>query len=306
VITASIVGVVVWLAVAGAAPSLGRRLPPAAATRLLVLAAVAVSASGLFICAMLAFTWLARLPEIVEIGPWSATTLRAATPVPVPVAAAAIAVTTATLARAGTALMRRASALWRTRRAVDGLPDAAGLIVLDDDRPDAYSTPPPGGRIVISTGLLRALDPAERRVLLAHESSHLAHSHSWWVMAADLAAAANPILIPTARTVRHAVERWADEDAAAEVGDRRLVARTLARSALLVHAARTPAPALGAAERAVPERVRALLSPAPRRRPVTVAILLGLLLMTAGVTAVVQRHADEFFDHAQVAAVRDR
>jgi Zn-dependent protease with chaperone function len=303
VIAASIVGVVVWLAVAAAAPALGRRLPPAAATRLLVLAAVAVAGSGLLIGGMLAFTWLAQLPEIAELGPWSITSLRIGTPVPVAVAAGAIAVVTAALLRAGTVLTRRASALWGTRRAVDGLPDAAGLIVVDDDRPDAYSTPPPRGRIVVSTGLLRALSPAERRALFAHESSHLSHSHSWWVMAADLAAAVNPILIPTAGAVRHAVERWADEDAAAEVGDRKLVARTLARSALLVHADRTPAPALGAAERAVPERVRALLAPAPRRRPVTAAVLLGLLLATAGVTAVVQRTADEFFDHAQVAGV---
>nr|WP_240940258.1 M56 family metallopeptidase [Planosporangium flavigriseum] len=256
---------------------------------------------------MLAFTLLARLPEIAEIGPWSPAKLSAGPPVPVAVAVAAIAVVTASLARAGTVLARRAAALWGTRRAVDGLPHAAGLIVLDDDRPDAYSTPPPDGRVVVSTGLLRELDPTERRALLAHETSHLAHSHSWWALAADLAAAANPILIPTARAVGHAVERWADEDAAAKVGDRTLVARTLARSALLIHAPCAPAPALGATARAVPQRVRALLAPAPRRRPVTVAALLGLLLATAGITAVAQHSADEFFDHAQTtAAARDR
>src|SRR3954463_2481137 len=41
------------------------------------------------------------------------------------------------------------------------------------------------------------------------------------------------VLGRTARTVAHAVERWADEDAATAVTDWRLTARTLARTALL-------------------------------------------------------------------------
>jgi Zn-dependent protease with chaperone function len=315
------------LAVAAAGPGLGRRLPPAAATRLLVLAAVVVAASTLLVGGLLAFTWLAQLPEVVELGPWSVAMLRAGTPVPVVVAAGATVAVAASVLHAGTVLVRRGVGWWRMRRAVHGLADAAGLIVLHDDRPDAYSTPPPGGRIVVSVGLLRALEPTERRVLLAHESSHLRHHHAWWVLAADVAAAVNPVLVPTARAVGHTVERWADEHAAVEVGDRALVARTLARSALLVHTAGTAgtagtartggaagtagttgtgARALGAVARAVPQRVRALLAPAPRWRPVTAALLLGLLLVTAGAAATVQRDADEFFDHARIADVRSR
>ena len=55
------------------------------------------------------------------------------------------------------------------------------------------------------------------------------------VMYAELAAAVNPLLGPTARTVAQAVERWADEDAACALADRTLAARTLARTALLMH-----------------------------------------------------------------------
>ena len=69
-------------------------------------------------------------------------------------------------------------------------------------------------------------------MLIAHEQSHRAHRHTWWTLAADLAAAVNPPLRPTARGVRDATERWADKDAA-RITDRRLVAATIARVALL-------------------------------------------------------------------------
>src|SRR5207253_11395851 len=118
--------------------------------------------------------------------------------------------------------------------------------------------------------------------------------------------AINPLMIPTARTVHRALERWADENAASDVGDRGLVARAVGRSALLIHAAHARALVLGAAAEAVPERVRALLSPAPRPRPVSVAVLLTLLVATASANAVVQHDADQFFDRAHIADVRDR
>jgi hypothetical protein len=38
----------------------------------------------------------------------------------------------------------------------------------------------------------------------------------------------------------------------------------------------------------------------------TAAVLRGLLLVTAGAAATVQRDADEFFDHARIAEVRGR
>lgn len=302
-IGATIAGIAVWLAVAIVGPRLGHRLRPATATRLLVSAAVVVAGSGLIVGGLLAATWLARLPEIIELGPWSADALRTHAPVPVAVAVAATAAIIGTVAYAITVLGRRIGSFHRVNRACHGLRHADGLIVVDDQRPDAFSVPPPGGRIVVTTGMLRGLDERERRALLAHETSHVTHGHSWWVLAADLAAAMNPVLIPTARAVHHAVERWADEDAAAEVCDRKLVARTLARSALLVHAARAVPPALAAATSGVPQRVAALLAPAPARRPVPTTLLIVLLMAVTGATVLVQRSADEFFDRAHRAAV---
>ena len=61
---------------AATAPALGRRLPPPLATRLLVTGSLAVSASTLFVLAVVAFTWIGQLPEIAALGPWSTATLR--------------------------------------------------------------------------------------------------------------------------------------------------------------------------------------------------------------------------------------
>jgi Zn-dependent protease with chaperone function len=178
-------------------------------------------------------------------------------------------------------------------------------VVLDEHRPAAFTTPQPAGRIVVTTGLLRALTDQERRVVLAHEASHLLHRHAWWLLAADLAAAANPLLRPTARGAARCVERWADEDAAAAVGDRRTAARALARTALLT---RNPALAgrlmpadrlvLAATGGDVPARVRALMAAPPRRRPASVTFLAALLVVLCGATVVVQHRGEELFEHA--------
>ena len=106
------------------------------------------------------------------------------------------------------------------------------------------------------------------------------------------------MLAPTALAIRHTVERWADEDAAHAVADRRLVARTLARTALLVRAAPAggvPLPAVGGD---VPGRVRALLEPPPRPRFVPLVVLVALLIAATVAAGTVQRRGDELLDHA--------
>src|SRR5256714_1727507 len=154
-----------------------------------------------------------------------------------------------------------------------------------------------GRRSVGTPGLRRALTADERRALLAHEASHLRHRHAWWLLAAELAVAANPMLSSTVRAIGHAVERWADEDAARAVTDRRLVARTLARTALLIRAA-APSQALPATGGDVPGRVRALLEPPPRPRVVPLAVLSALLVATTLAAGTVQRRGDALLDQA--------
>ena len=171
---------------------------------------------------------------------------------------------------------------------------------MDSDRADAFATPGWTGRIVVTTGLLRALSASERRAVLEHERSHVRHRHAWWLLAADLAAAANSLLRAAARTAAHSVERWADEDAADVVADRRLAARAVGRAALLRHAGPIPSPTLSALGGQVPDRVRALLAPPPQRHLPCLALLAVLLAFIAGGSALVQERGRELFVHAAV------
>ncbi len=299
--TAAAIGIVTIVLYALTAPAVSRRLPPAAATRLLVPAGVLAAASGVFILGVLAFTWIGQFPLVAAQGAWSPTALRSDSPVPPGPAI----VSGALVGLAALSLMltsaRRVWALLAVHHSCRDLTAIGGLVVLDDDRPDAFTTPQPAGRIVVTTGLLRTLDPPEQRVLLAHETSHLTHHHAWWNLAADLAAAVNPLLRPAARAVATAVERWADEDAARTVGDRRLVASTLVRVAQLQSRfARSVATTAGSAATGgdVVARVRALLAPPPPRRPLVVTALIVGLLVGVLPAAAVQHTGEGLFEHA--------
>src|SRR5205085_4994912 len=117
-------------------------------------------------------------------------------------------------------------------------------------------------------------------------------------------AAANPLLRPTARGVRLAVERDADEAAAAEVGDRRLVARALARAGLAKAGTSSPrrrggAVALAATDGFVAQRAMALLSPAPKPRRMLAAALALLAGVTLLGTAATAHQTDDNLDQAE-------
>lgn len=144
-----------------------------------------------------------------------------------------------------------------------------GVVVLPISRPLAACVEHADARaILVSDALLRALDETELAAVLAHEAAHLRHRHQRLL---SLAAAAEGVLgwlSPVARTtaaLRLAVERWADEDAAAAApGGRRAV-----RDSLLVLAG--VAPLAGAAAFSDPStiaaRVLALDAPVPPPRP---------------------------------------
>ena len=152
----------------------------------------------------------------------------------------------------------------------------------------------------MTAGMLSALDGPGRAALLAHERAHLAGFHYLFTTAARLAATANPLLRPAARSVEYTVERWADERAATVVGDRRLVAHAIGRAALAARANRSrrviPG-ALGAVfsgthRRAharagpVPRRVAALLAPPPPRRLILLAAVVAVVAC-AGICALI-------------------
>ena len=152
------------------------------------------------------------------------------------------------------------------------------LAVLDDAAPDALALPGRPGSIVVTSGMLRALSPAERDVLLAHERSHLRWSHWAFRLLTRGGAALNPAARILVRHCDQALERWADEDAARAVGDRRVAADAVARAALAAagHTRRPLTPAFSDAM--VLARVEALLEPAPRPRwsPAVLPVLLAM------------------------------
>jgi Zn-dependent protease with chaperone function len=291
------------VAAAGAWP-LATRLPPQLGTWMLTGAAVALAALSTAVLGILALTAILRIPLVASIGHLSAAVIRREDPASLSaalVAAALLAAATGAAARAG---WRRARALVLAARDGRCLPGPGQVVVIPDGVADAYTVPGWPGRIVVTAGMLDALDPAERRVLLAHERAHADNHHYLFTALAHFAAAANPLLRPVAAAVSYTVERWADESAARHCGDRRLAARAVGKAALassrtgrprsprLAPVAGITGPLLSPVRRLtgpgslgpVPRRVAALLTPAPSLRPLLVAVAATVVLVS-GVAA---------------------
>ncbi|TNC20065.1 M56 family metallopeptidase [Amycolatopsis alkalitolerans] len=298
------------LAAAPSARWLAARLDPRVATGLLTVVALGLAAAGGIALTALAATAVGQIPLLGALGDWSVWVLRRDDPASLTLALVACVLLTAALATAGRTLVRRVRALADAARTARLLPLAGPrdqVVVLDDPTPDAYALPGAPGRIVVSTGMLDALDEREQRVLFAHERAHLACGHHLFVTLAYVAAATNPLLLPVAAAVRYSTERWADEHAARVVGDRRLVARTIAKAALLTRRG-VPAAALGIATGLVgrlrgpgpvPRRVAALLATPPRQRRLLLAVTLGVLVLAALSSIEAARDLDALFELAR-------
>ncbi|MGW6772594.1 M48 family metalloprotease, partial [Streptomyces sp. NPDC055037] len=180
----------------------------------------------------------------------------------------------------------------------------------------AAARPGRPGRIVVTTGMLRALEPAEREALFAHERAHLRGRHHVLLAAAELAALCHPALRSLREPLGYALERAADEAAAAAVGDRRLAARAIGRAALAARGAPgrpgavRPRTVLAATAGPVPRRVAALLgtgtSGRPALAPRTRRLVAGALLMCltlSGVSAVAA--ANDLHTHIEIAQGED-
>ena len=183
---------------------------------------------------------------------------------------------------------------WRDARELD--PDGQRIVIVNDSVPTAFAVTGYPGRVIVSTAMLNALEPDERAALLAHEEAHLRHHHQIYLQLTKLAAAANPLLRPLVDLVHTATERWADEDAAAAIGDREVAARAVARAALARHRYGTRPPAAvssvsgSATASQLAERIHWLMEPPPKaaRRVVAGALLiLTMCAVTSGMTAIV-------------------
>ncbi len=268
---------------------LARLLAPRTGVRVLVGAGVCCAAGWVWALGLLAWAGVGELPVAARLGGWSGAVLRADDPVSAPVAYAAGGVLLAVVAGFSVASWRRIQAVWGGWELAGQLGRSPGeLVVLPDLGVDAFALPALGrrcgGRIVVSAGMLRALSVTERRVLFAHERAHLAGGHHWWLLAAQLSAAANPLLARLPVAVDYLLERAADEAAATAVGDRRLAARALARAGLATldspaATVRTRGLALRYTTSLIQARVAALLTtPPPTRRWLLAAVALAVAL----------------------------
>lgn len=165
-------------------------------------------------------------------------------------------------------------------------------VVLDSAHPQALSVPGTLGRqgqVLLTTGLLQALSADEIDVVCAHEEAHLRLAHHRYLALATVIEGAMWCWPPTrasARALRLALERWADETATSQ-GEG---ARARLASALLTVAAEGEHPLLAAfsALDGLFERLSAMSTPAGVAvRPIWWPVLLvpGLLLGTAGLYA---------------------
>ncbi|MGC9438260.1 M56 family metallopeptidase [Streptomyces sp. WG5] len=262
-----------------------QHLHPRSATRLLTAVAAVMALCSTVCLALVMVVGTAQLPGNPLPDGWSDPEVRAAVPYDEVVGKAAIPALCAVVVASARALWRHGRVRRRAHRALAGLP-GTGVAVLPDEVPYAYALP--GGRrdrVVVSTALLDCLEPAERRALFAHERAHLTARHHHFLLTVRLAALANPFLRPLRTAVSYTAERWADEEAARTVGNRRAVATAIGKAALVSRG--TPVATLAglAAPGPVPRRVAALLGPAPAVRtwpPVFTSVGLAAWAAAAG------------------------
>lgn len=268
-------------------------LHPRHATWLLSVSAVVLAGTSCAALGLLGIAELVRVPEFAHLAHLSRRVIVHDDSTSSVVALAAGVLLGAALLGALAFTVSRIRALAAAFGHARALPGRRSLVITEDEVADAYTVPGRPGRIVVSTAMLEALDEPGRRALLAHEQAHVRGRHYIFAAAARLAAAANPLVRPLACAVEYAVERWADEQAADELGDRRQVATAIATAAIATKRSRPhrgPTPVLGAVfgrtgdarldnAGPVPLRVAALLGTAPRTNPFALAVALGVVAL---------------------------
>lgn len=265
-------------AVALVATATHHRLPPRLAARFITLSLVLVMVGALPTLLVIAASFLTHVPFLGAGLQWCAHTFGFHATVPVWVGVPAV-----MLVSIGAVRMVRIVRQHRSIRC-----DCAGPVhVADDQRPFAVTLPGRGGQIVVSSGLIDLLRPAETEVVLAHEQAHARLRHDRYLLVVELSAAALPPVRPLARWARFSVERWADETAADICGSRRLVAETVGRVALFGG----PMPGvLGFAGNGVGSRVHALLQPPVPSPRIAGRVALGLAIVGTAAASAYQIH----------------
>jgi Zn-dependent protease with chaperone function len=167
-----------------------------------------------------------------------------------------------------------------TARLVGRPEPSLGAVVVEHSELVAYCVAGRHPTVILSTGALQALEPAELSAVLAHERAHLAGRHHRLLALARIGRLALPFL-PLMREsdtqVARLVEMHAD-DAAARASD----PRSLATALVILATGTSPAPALAASATDSVQRIHRLLRPAeplgPARRQLLRAAAASLAL----------------------------
>ncbi|MFC8229803.1 M56 family metallopeptidase [Streptomyces sp. NPDC057287] len=269
-----------------------QHLHPRSATRLLAAVGSTLALCSTLCLALLMVVGTAQLPGNPLPDGWSDPEVRAAVPYEEKAGLIAIGVLGVVLVACCGTLLRHTRTRVRAGRALPPSTGQGDLAVVPSPDPFAYALPGGrlrDGRVVVSTAMLECLGAREQRALVAHERAHLAGRHHRYLLVTQLAARANPFLLPLCTAVAYSTERWADEEAACAVGSRRAVATAVGRAALVSH--RPPGPAVlpaFAAAGPVPRRVAALLDPEPSAGlwpPASAHVALAAVTATVGTAA---------------------
>ena len=283
----------------------GRHMWPRAAAWSTTIAAVALALSTVGALVVLACPVPAQVPVVAAVGRWRPGAISSHLPVPESLSIAAVAALVLVayrFVRQGRLLVHDVRALAVAHRQLSGCRHG-DLVVTTEDLPYAYALPGVGcrGAVVVSTGMWALLDDAERAAVLAHERSHLRHHHALFELVVRAAAALNPLVAGLQRDVGFALERWADEDAAA-MTDRPVAASALARAALGSLGATPPLrrfPRLALHAQWTTTRVAALLDP-PERRIRPVWLLVGAAVLAALALGWAVHDTERFFEAARL------
>lgn len=278
------------LALPGTLGSLGGRLVPSEWCRAVI---ACLRVGRLATRAALAFAALPVALQVAGAHEIAHACHRSATAgLPVPpatgwVAAVALAASTArsvaTRRRNAAALVRLRPEPWLGRHQVE---DGVDVVTLPCADRVAYAVPGRPDQVVVSDGLLAALDDEEAQAVLRHERAHLRHRHHGALtLARDVDAWMGwfPPARRSASTLRLAVERWADEEASSASTS----ARPAVRRALLKTVGLAIGPVFTFTDACtVAARLDALSStpPAPsiRVRVAATAPMLGLCALVVG------------------------
>lgn len=168
------------------------------------------------------------------------------------------------------------------------------VLLIDDERPIAFSLPRRFGGIIVSEGLLAALTSDELDAVLAHESEHVHGRHHFILALLDVVTA--PFRwVPLARAAAHAVPHYLE--IASDNAARRRTGTPALASALLklgdpepvVAGAHSHGAASSVLHAAGPDRIGQLVCP-PRLRSATAPAAALAILVVAFTSAAVTVH----------------